>query len=89
MGAPSEAEIKDTVREYILREFLPGQDAAELDDSVLLVTNGILDSVSTVKVVAFLEEHYGVQFEAYEMGAANLDSLPLIAQTVRSKLLES
>jgi acyl carrier protein len=86
VAAASESEIKETVKEYILREFLPGDDAGELDDSVLLVTNGILDSVSTVKMVAFLEERYGVAFEAYEMGADNLDSLPLIAQTVRSKL---
>lgn len=85
-ATPNEPEIKETVKEYILREFLPGEDASELDDSVLLITNGILDSVSVVKMVGFLEENYGIQFEPYEMGADYLNTLPEIASIVHSKL---
>ena len=83
---PSEPEIKETIKEYILREFLPGEDPSELDDSVLLLTNGIIDSVSMVKMVTFLEEQYGIRFEAHEMAADYLDTLPDIARTVGSKL---
>lgn len=79
-------EIKATVKSYILDEFLPGEDPDELTDSTPLITGGILDSISTVKLVAFLEDHFDVEFRAHEMNADYLDTLSDITDTVRSKL---
>lgn len=78
-------EIKAVVKEYILREFFPGERPEALDDSVQLISGGILDSIATVQLVVFLEEQFGVKFEAHEMSLDHLNSLPLIAETVRSK----
>ena len=75
-----------TVKTYILETFLPGEDPDELDETTPLITGGILDSISTVRVVAFLEERYGIEFQAHEMGADYLDTLSKIAHTVESKL---
>lgn len=77
--------IKQTVREYLLEEFLPGESGAELQDSTPLMTNGILDSIATIKLVLFLEQRYGVQFQAHEMSPDHLGSLDEIARTVRAK----
>ena len=33
-------DIKETIKAYILEEFLPGQDPAELTDSTPLITGG-------------------------------------------------
>ena len=52
-------EIKSVVRDYILREFLPGEEPGELTDRTPLITGGILDSISTLKLVVFLEEQFG------------------------------
>jgi acyl carrier protein len=79
-------EIKETVRAYIIREFLPEEDPAELTDSVPLITGGILDSLVTLKLVTFLEETYGIRFEAYEVTVDNLDTIAEIARFVSSKL---
>jgi acyl carrier protein len=79
-------DIKDTVRGYIIREFLPDEDPAELTDSVPLITGGILDSLVTLKLVTFLEETYGIRFEAYEVTVDNLDTIAEIARFVSSKL---
>ena len=81
--------IKATVKEYILTEFLPGESPESLTDSVSLITGGILDSIATMRLVVFLEEKYGVQFEAHEMSPDKLDSLTAIAETIRSKLRAS
>jgi acyl carrier protein len=78
--------ITAEVKEYILKEFLPGAEPDELDGTTGLVTGGVLDSISTVKLVSFLENRYGVEFRAHEMDAEHLDSLELIAATVASKL---
>lgn len=78
-------DIKSTVHDYILREFLPGEDPSELKDDTPLITGGILDSISTLKLVVFLEERFGVSFEAFEAGADHLDSVGSIAELVERK----
>jgi acyl carrier protein len=78
-------EVKARVKDYILREFLPGEDPEALEDSTSLITGGVLDSLATVKLVTFLEESFGIRFEAYEMGADHLDTLNDIANTVAAK----
>jgi acyl carrier protein len=79
-------EIKQTIREYILAEFLPGENPAELTDSTPLITGGILDSLATIKLVAFLEERYPIQIQAHETTMDYLDNIADIAQLVSSKM---
>jgi acyl carrier protein len=78
-------QIKDQVKTYVLREFLPGEDPEQLTDSLGLISGRILDSLATLRLVAFLEETYGFEFAANEVGAHNLDNLNLIAAFVESK----
>lgn len=81
----SDADIKASIKEYVLSEFLPESEPDELEDDTPLVSGGILDSIATVKLVSFLEEKFGVEFEAHEMGAEHLDSLELIAGIIAEK----
>jgi acyl carrier protein len=78
-------EIATTVRHYILHEFLPGEDPAELTDATPLITGGILDSISTLKLVVFLEERFGVTVEAYEAGIDHLDTVDRIVALIALK----
>jgi acyl carrier protein len=77
--------IAQTVSDYILREFLPGEDPSELRPETPLITGGILDSISTLKLVVFLEESFGVTVEAHEAGVDHLDSVGQIAALVARK----
>ncbi|MCG3119044.1 MAG: hypothetical protein ALAOOOJD_01372 [bacterium] len=76
---------KATVKDYILREFLPGENPAALTDSTPLISGGILDSLSTLKLVTFLEEKFGVQIEAHEADVEHLDTITNIAALVHAK----
>jgi acyl carrier protein len=78
-------EIRDAVHNYILREFLPGESPEELTDETPLISGGILDSISTLKLVAFLEEHFNILVEAYEAGVDHLDSVGRIARLIEEK----
>jgi acyl carrier protein len=78
-------EIENVVRDYILREFLPGEDPDELTEETPLITGGILDSISTLKLVVFLEEHFDVIVEAHEAGVEHLDSVGQIARLIAEK----
>ena len=60
----------------------PAKIPSELTDRTPLITGGILDSISTLKLVVFLEEHFGIRVEAYEAGVEHLDSIGQIAALV-------
>jgi acyl carrier protein len=78
-------DVGSTVRKFILEQFLPGEDPAELTDATPLITGGILDSLATMKLVTFLEERYGITMEAHEADPDHLDTIALIANLVRAK----
>jgi acyl carrier protein len=78
-------EVRETVRAFVLEHFLPGEDPKNLTDDTELKESGILDSMSTLKLVSFLEERFGVEFEADDLEARNLATLTSIEQLVRSK----
>ena len=79
-------EIKEVVKEFLLREFLPGENSEELTDSTPLITGGILDSIATLKLVEFLENKYGFEFQPHEVDAEHLNTVSHIAKFVQSKL---
>jgi acyl carrier protein len=78
-------EIERIVRDYLLREFLPGEDPSELTEDTPLITGGILDSISTLKLVIFLEESFGITVEAHEAGVEHLDSVGQITRLIAEK----
>ena len=78
--------LRDVVRSFILDNFLPGEDPKNLTDDTELKESGILDSLSTLKLVSFLEETFKVEFEANDLDAGNLASVASIEKLVRSKL---
>jgi acyl carrier protein len=78
-------DVKQAVRQFILENFLVGEDPRNLTDQTELKESGILDSLSTLKLVSFLEEKYQVEFEADDLDPGNLSSLANIERLVQSK----
>ena len=78
-------DIRKMVHAYILDEFLAGENPDELCDDTPLITGGILDSISTLKLVAFIEDRFDVVVEAHEAGVENLDSVAQITRLVAEK----
>ncbi len=74
-------EIKD----FIVRQFLPGEDPDNLKSTDPLITGGILDSISILKLVDHLERTYSIRFEAFEVDADHLDTLHDITALVERK----
>ena len=78
--------IEETVKAFILDSFLPGADPAQLVSDTPLITGGILDSLATVQLSIFLEQHFKIEVAAHETGTENLNTLALIGDLIRSKL---
>jgi acyl carrier protein len=85
MESLSMQEIKNTMKSYILKEFLLGENPDELTDSTPLITGGILDSIATLKLVAFIEERYSVTLEAHEADVEHLNTIADITNLILSK----
>lgn len=81
----ADTDVRDFVRTYILKEFLPGVAASELTDTTPLISGGILDSLATVKLVAVLEERYKVEIQAHEASITHFNTVADIASLVREK----
>ena len=77
--------IRQAVKEYILKEFLPGEDPAQLTDDLPLISGGILDSIATLKLVMHLEEKFGIVLEAHEADRDHLDTVNQIAELIAAK----
>ena len=67
--------IKATVKNFILNEFLPGEDPAALTDITALVKTGILDSIALLKAVTFLENQFGITIEPHQAVVENPNTL--------------
>ena len=78
-------DVRTIVRQFLLREFLPGEAPELLTDATPLVTGGILDSIATMKLAIFLEEQFHIQVEAHEMTVDHLNTVTDIVQLVNSK----
>ena len=81
-----EKMIQDKLKEYILKEFLPGEDPNELKQDTPLITSGILDSIATLKLITFLENEFDITIAAHEADSDNLNTITDICNLVTSKL---
>jgi acyl carrier protein len=78
--------IEQAIKQYILSEFLAGEDPAQLTDSTPLVSTGILDSIALLKLVLHLEQSFSISLEPDEADADHLNTIGQVAELVRSKL---
>jgi acyl carrier protein len=78
-------ETGQNIKEFILREFLPGEDPEALTESTPLIAGGILDSLATLKLVAFLEERFKITVAPHETDEEHLGTISDIVKLVHSK----
>ncbi len=79
-------DIKKTVRQYILDNFLMGDAGSDLGEEQSFLDHHIIDSTGFIELVTFLESTYKIQILDEEMIPENLDSLANIDRFIRAKL---
>ena len=73
------------VKDFIIEEFLPGEEPNKLTPTTPLVSTGILDSLATLKLITFLEQKFDIQIKAHEADEEHLNTLQKICELVDSK----
>lgn len=75
----------NTVKSFILTEFLPEEEPGDLTPTTPLMSTGVLDSIATLKLVMFLEQEFNILIEAHEANEEHFDTLEAICRLVDSK----
>ncbi|MGH3778401.1 MAG: acyl carrier protein [Pseudonocardiaceae bacterium] len=68
----------DSIKEYILAEYLPGIPIDELDSSYDLLNNGVVDSLGLLQLIAWVEQRYQIPIDDVEISPDNFRSVDAI-----------
>jgi acyl carrier protein len=74
------------IKEFIVTNFLFGQEGKGLTREASFLENGIIDSTGLLELVAFVEQRYGIAIADRELLPENLDSLQNVSQFVARKI---
>ncbi len=78
--------VKEKISTYISTQLLKNKNVGTVLETTPLITGGLMDSISTMQLVTFLEKEFHIEFEAHEVDKDNFDSINIITQFVENKL---
>lgn len=78
--------IRSAIREYILSNFMPGEDEDNFQDDDLLFESGIIDSAGALTFISFLENRFGIEVTDEELYPENFASVVQIVNFTADKL---
>ena len=85
MPTMEQQTIEQDIRQFVIANFLFGEDNGSLKADESFLETGIIDSTGVLELVAFLESTYGFRVRDNELTPDNLDSLDKVAAFVRRK----
>ncbi|MGI6415813.1 MAG: acyl carrier protein [Thermoguttaceae bacterium] len=75
-------KIENEVRQFVVQNFLYGQDDKRLMRDSSLLDSGIIDSTGVLELIAFVEDKFGISVADDEMIPENLDSIENLAKFI-------
>jgi acyl carrier protein len=77
--------LESTITEYISKEIVAKPDLLPLQNDVSLLKGGILDSLSLLKLVMFIEERFRITVNDEELTPDNFETIDKICSFLQSK----
>lgn len=74
--------IITSVKEFIVNNFLFGQEDDPISENDSFMGKGIIDSTGILELIDFAEETYGISINDNELLPENLDSLDNISRFI-------
>lgn len=78
--------MESEIREFLVANYLLGQDPSALPGSSSLIEAGLIDSTGVLELVGYLEERFDIRITNEELLPENLDSIDNIVAFVQRKL---
>ena len=76
--------MQNEIREY-LNAHTPQANDMQFSDNESLLAAGIIDSMSMVGLISFLEQEFGIRIDEDDMTPEHFDSINAIAEYIRQK----
>jgi len=81
-----EKNVKDALREFIIRYADIPADDPDFTDDVNLFDFGFVDSLGATEIVLFIEEHFHITITQEDITLYPMNSIDEIAEVVERKL---
>jgi acyl carrier protein len=78
------SQVKTIIREFIVSSWLNG-DQRGLKDDTDLQESGLLDSLTTLSLISFLEESFKIQLDPADINAETFRTVDAIVALVSEK----
>ena len=78
--------MENEIREFLVANYLLGQDPSSLPGGSSLIEAGLIDSTGVLELVGYLEERFDIRITNEELLPENLDSIDNIVAFVQRKL---
>jgi D-alanine--poly(phosphoribitol) ligase subunit 2 len=85
IAVKEELKVQQTLMDYIKSEFLNQDEQLKFEAGTTLVSSRIMDSISTLQLVDFIEKTFQIEFEHHEVDEDNLDTVEKMSAFVMSK----
>jgi acyl carrier protein len=72
------SEFKTKIKEFIMTELNPDANLERLGDDEPLLDSGIVNSLGVLKIMAFLDEAFGIDLSAEEIKLENFKNVSSI-----------
>jgi acyl carrier protein len=82
---PSEPQIDLSSIKNFIRTELIYDDEKDFDENTNLIERGIVDSMSLVRLISFLEENYEIQVQDEDIVPENFSSLAKISSFIAER----
>ena len=72
------SELKARIKQFVMTEVNPERNLEQLGDEEPLVDSGIVDSLGVLKIMAFLDEEFGIDLSTEQIKLENFNSVTSI-----------
>ena len=73
---------RETIRNFVTSSLVKKREQLEIRDDDNIIMNGILDSLAIIKMINFLEDHYGFSIKDEDVLPENFESIEAISSFV-------
>ncbi len=81
----SKPNISKSVREFIVDNFLLGEEDEDFTNNRSFLESGVIDSMGILELITFVEDTYEMDIADDELIPENLDSVDRVTKFIQSK----
>jgi len=77
-----ESQVRADLLDFIVANFLFGDESRAPQDDESLVEGGVIDSTGVMELIEFLESHFGIEVSESDTVPSNLDTVASLTRFV-------